>query len=292
MRATEVGVLFAWSSNRRQLFYCSEFLRFPLSLFLPVLLMLFIGTTISGVDGEIGSKYLNCCGMPLNTSSKCWTEAACVCEDCVNRTQDALYRLEFCSSFPLNGVLKDAFLWNRTFCQEQLNILRGADNAAYGNYKNFEGIIQLIDCGENLETRTYSAASTCFDCLEAYKNWICFTKISEAIASIEYPDKTTEIKRKPCLPLCETVLQKCPYLPPVPNDDDNLVQVGYSAFNCLDTNEWMQEHRDYDHCLHYDDPMVKCKQNNYTSIPQSTVTTMTVSASSNSTSNSTSVGGR
>lgn len=60
----------------------------------------------------------------------------------------------------------------------------------------------------------------------------------------------------------------------------------------LPLTEWMQEHRDYDHCLHYDDPLVKCKQNNYTSIPQSTVTTMTVSASSNSTSNSTSVGGR
>ena len=28
------------------------------------------------------------------------------------------------------------------------------------------------------------------------------------------------------------MLQKCPYLPPNPPGDEDLVQVGYSAFNC------------------------------------------------------------
>lgn len=169
MRATEVGVLFIWSRSRRQFFCCgfSRLLRSP--LWLLVVLMLFVRATTAGVGEEIGSsESFDCCGMPLNIS-KCWTDLACVCEKCANRTRhDAVsYRMEFCSSFPLNEVLNGAFLRNRTFCQEQLNMLQRADNTAYSSYRNFEGVIQRIHCGEFeiWEANTYSATSTCSDCL-------------------------------------------------------------------------------------------------------------------------------
>lgn len=235
MRATEVGVPLAWSRSRRQSFYCKELvIRFPVSLCLLVLLMPFTRTAISGVDGEIDSENRSC-GMPLNTSKKCWTEAACIRVNCMNRAEDASHRLEFCSH--LNVVLK-----NRTICQEWPNIslIQQKDNEAERNYNNFEGIIQRIDCGENWETHTYSAASTCRGCLEAYKNWICYTKISEAIAEMEADYKTdykTDYKRKQCLEFCETVLRRCPYLPPNPPNDKDWVQIGYSAFNCNNAEE-------------------------------------------------------
>lgn len=168
MRATEVGVLLAWSRSRRQLFNYKELvIRVPVSLCLLVFLMPFTRTAISGVDGEIDSKYRRCCGMPLNTSSKCWTEAACICVDCENRTEDISYGMEFCSSFPLNGILK-----NRTICQEwqSISLLQKKDKEAERNYNNFEGILQRIDCGENWETYTYSTASTCRGCLVSNLN--------------------------------------------------------------------------------------------------------------------------
>ena len=168
MRSTEVRVLLTWNNTRRQLL-CYGIFRLPSPLRPLALLMLLIIASTSGVGEEINTKSLNCCGMQVNTS-KCWTNnLACVCEDCGNRTQDhsvsySPYRLEFCSSFPLNEIL-NAFLWNRTSCQEQLKILQGVDNTAYSRYKNFEGIIQRTDCGETDEAHTYSATSTCFDCL-------------------------------------------------------------------------------------------------------------------------------
>lgn len=285
MRATEVGVLLAWSRSRRQLFNYKELvIRVPVSLCLLVFLMPFTRTAISGVDGEIDSKYRRCCGMPLNTSSKCWTEAACICVDCENRAEDTSYGMEFCSSFPLNGILK-----NSTICQEwqSISLLQKKDKEAERNYNNFEGILQRIDCGENWETYTYSTASTCRGCLEAYKNWICYTKISEAIDEIEDHYKTH--KRRQCLKFCETVLQKCPYLPPNPPGDEDLVQVGYSAFNCYSAEELIEGNGNDEDCrLSYFNPMEKCKQS--TRLLQSiatTVTPRTVSAS-NSISNSTS----
>lgn len=175
MRATEVGVLFAWSKSRFQLLYCSGLLRFPSPLWLLVVLMLLFSTATSGVGEKIGIKSIDCCGMRLN-NSKCWTNLACVCEDCGNGTQDGAgvtqgsYRLEFCSSFPINEVLVDALQRNRTFCQQQLNILQRVDNSSYHNYKSFEGIIQRTDCGETREANTYSATSTCFDCLVSNLN--------------------------------------------------------------------------------------------------------------------------
>ncbi|KAL9964528.1 hypothetical protein ACROYT_G028183 [Oculina patagonica] len=244
--------------------------------------MLLIRASTSGVGEEIDIKSLNCCGMRPNTS-KCWTNnLECVCEDCGNRTLEDHYRLEFCSSFALKEILNGAFLRNRTSCREQLNILQGVDNAAYRSYKNFEEIIQRTECGENDErTHTYSATSTCLDCLEAYKNWICATMLLEA----------TKSKKRTCVDLCETVLQRCPYLQPVPNDTGNLVQVGYSAFNCLELKESKQGYRNLEDCLHVD-PMVRCEQNNNTSIIQPTLTTTRVMSSSNSTTNSTSNGRR
>ena len=169
MRATEVGVLFAWSKSRFQLLY-GGLLRFPSPHWLLGVLMLLFSAATSGVGEKI-----DCYGMRLN-NSKCWTNLACVCEDCGNGTQDGTrvtqgsYRLEFCSSFPINEVLDGALQRNRTFCQQQLNILQRVDNSSYHNYKSFEGIIQRTDCGETREVNTYSATSTCFDCLVSNLN--------------------------------------------------------------------------------------------------------------------------
>ena len=175
MRATEVGVLFTSSKSRCQLLYC--ILRLPSPLWLLVVLMLLFSAVTSGVGEEIGITSVSCCGMRLN-NSKCWTNLACACEDCGNGTQDdagvtqSSYRLEFCSSFPisLNEVLNGALQRNRTFCQQQLNSLQRVDNSAYHSYKSFEGIIQRTDCGETIEANTYSATSTCFDCLVSNLN--------------------------------------------------------------------------------------------------------------------------
>ena len=178
MRATEVGVLFTSSKSRCQLLYCSVVLRLPSPLWLLVVLMLLFSAVTSGVGEEIGITSVSCCGMRLN-NSKCWTNLACACEDCGNGTEDdagvtqSSYRLEFCSSFPilsLNEVLNGALQRNRTFCQQQLNNLQGVDNSAYHRYKSFEGIIQRTDCGETIEANTYSATSTCFDCLVSNLN--------------------------------------------------------------------------------------------------------------------------
>lgn len=281
MRPTEVGALFTWSKSRCQLLYCSGFLRLPSPLWLLVVLMLLFSAATSGVGEEIGINSVNCCGMRLN-NSRCRINLACVCEDCGNETQEGTgvalstqssYRLEFCSSFPINVVLNGALHRNRTFCQQQLNNLQGVDNETYQNYKSFEGIIQRTDCGETTEANTYSATSTCVDCLEAYKHWICFTRLLAA----------TKSKKRSCVDLCQTVLQKCPHFLPVPNDGENLVQVGYSAFNCPDS-DWKQEYRDSDECLHVD-PMVKCKQNNYASTMQPTTNLPTGNSTTNSTSN-------
>lgn len=170
MRSTEVGVLFSRSETRRQLLCCGIY-RLPSPLWLLVVLMLLIRASTSGVGEQIGIRPLDCCGMRLNTS-KCWTDLTCVCEDCGNRTEDpsgfhGSYRLEFCSSFPIIKALNGAFQRNRTFCQEQINILRRVDNLANRSYQSFEGIIERTDCGDKRGERanTYSATSTCSDCL-------------------------------------------------------------------------------------------------------------------------------
>ena len=178
MRPTEVGALFTWSKSRCQLLYCSGFLRLPSPLWLLVVLMLLFSAATSGVGEEIGINPVNCCGMRLN-NSKCQTNLACTCEDCRNEAQDGAgvthssYRLEFCSSFPINVVLNGALHRNRTFCQQQLNILQEVESRAYDNYKNFEGIIQRTDCGEATEAHTYSATSTCVDCLVSNLTQMC-----------------------------------------------------------------------------------------------------------------------
>ena len=176
MLPTEVGALLTWSKSRCQLLlYCSGFLRLPSPLWLLVVLMLLFSASTSGVGEDIGIKSVNCCGMRLN-NSKCWINLACDCEDCGKGTQDdagvthSSYRLEFCSSFPINEVLNGALQRNRTFCQQQSNMLQKVDNTAYHSYKSFEEIIQRTDCGETKEANTYSATSTCFDCLVSNLN--------------------------------------------------------------------------------------------------------------------------
>ena len=174
MRPTEVGALFTWSKSRCQLLCCSGFLRLPSPLRLLVVSMLLFSAATSGVGEEIGINSVNCCGMRLN-NSKCRTNLACVCEDCGNETQDGTgvthssYRLEFCSSFPINVVWNGALHRNRTFCQQQLKNLKEVDNTAYRSYKSFEGIVQRTDCGETTEANT-SATSTCVDCLVSNLN--------------------------------------------------------------------------------------------------------------------------
>ena len=49
----------------------------------------------------------------------------------------------------------------------------------------------------------------------------------------------TKSKKRTCVDLCQTVLQKCPHFLPVPNDGEDLVQVGYSAFNCPDSGVYI-----------------------------------------------------
>ena len=175
MRPTEVGALFTWSKSRWQFLFSSGFLRLPSPLWLLVVLMLLFSAATSGVGEEIGIKSVNCCGMRPN-NSKCWTNLTCVCEDCGNGTQDdagvahSSYRLEFCSSFPINEVLNGELQGKRTFCQRQLNCLQGVDNTACHSYKSFEEIIRRTDCGETKEANTYSATSTCLDCLVSNLN--------------------------------------------------------------------------------------------------------------------------
>lgn len=175
MRPTEVEALFFTRSKSRCELLCIGFLRLPSPLWLLVVLMLFFSASASGVGEEIGGKSVNCCGMRLN-NSKCWTNLTCVGEDCGTQDDTGVthrsYRLEFCSSFPisLNEVLNGALQRNRTFCQQQLNRLQKVDKTAYDSYKSFEGIIQRIDCGETREAKTYSATSTCFDCLVSNLN--------------------------------------------------------------------------------------------------------------------------
>lgn len=172
MRETDVGeALFTWSRSR-QLRDCRRrrfILRLPSFFCILLILNLFVTAARLGVGEEIGNKPLNCCGMRINTS-KCWTNLACACVDCANRTQRGTsnanyYRLEFCTSFPLNEVLNDEFLRNRTFCQQQLKTLQEADSRAHASYRSFEGILGRIDCGEDWNANTYSATATCFDCL-------------------------------------------------------------------------------------------------------------------------------
>lgn len=162
--------LFTWSRSR-QLYNRGFISPLPSSFCIFLILNLFVTVSRLGVGEEIGTKSLNCCGMRIN-ASKCWTNLACACEECVNRTQSETsgsflnyYRLEFCSSFPLNEVLDNEFLRNRTYCQKQSKTLQEADNRAYDSYRSFEGILARIDCGENWKAYTYSTTSTCFDCL-------------------------------------------------------------------------------------------------------------------------------
>ena len=173
MRETDLGKdFFTWSRNPRQLRDCGLHSRSSSSLYILLILNLFVTATGLGVGEEIGINSFNCCGMRINTY-KCWTNLACACDDCASRTQrdtvnsslNYYYRLEFCSSFPLNEVLNGESLKNRSFCQKQLKTLQEADNRARASYRSFEGILERIDCGENWNAHTYSATSTCLDCM-------------------------------------------------------------------------------------------------------------------------------
>lgn len=260
MRETYAGKdPITWSTQHRRPFNDSAFiLRSPAPPSFCALLILNLLVTVARLG--VGEAH-NCCGMRINTS-KCWTHLACACEDCrASQGQgDEMsnsfknykhYRLEFCSSFPLNRTVSAEFFRNKTFCQKQATDLQEADRKACKSYNDFKGILERIDCGTNWTGHTYSATSTCLECLEAYKDWICFTRVSEAILVSGRDDKP----KGSCLSfLCQRVLQKCPYLPPtVPSDDwDNVVQIGYSAFNCLEEKEWKNQYQDSEQCLDSD----------------------------------------
>lgn len=275
----------------------SPLLGFPSSLCALLVLYLLATAPKTGVGEPIGGKDPNCCGMRTNIG-KCWTDLACACKDCSasETRRDEMsnlssrhehYRLEFCSSFPLDLAVSDDFLTNKTFCREQKGKLQEADKKANSSYENFKRILARIDCGTNGTGRTYSATSTCRDCLTAYEDWICFTEVSKALSFLD----EDETGKAPCINLCQKVLQKCPYLPPtVPSDDwDNVVQIGYSAFNCL--VELNNKHQDYKECLKSDPNMKKCEGNkaNDTAIQP---TARTVVTADNSTTNSTVDGNR
>ena len=178
MRETDVGEeIFTWSRRRGLCADCGLILRLPSSLSILLILNLFVTAARLGVGEPIATKSLNCCGMRINTS-KCWTNLAYDCDGCASRTQleksnsssSNNYRLEFCTSFPLKEVLNTEFLWNRTSCREQLNMLQKADAKANDSYQSFVGILERIDCGENWTAHTYSATSTCLECLVSTLN--------------------------------------------------------------------------------------------------------------------------
>ena len=178
MRETDVGEdPINWNRQHRRPFTASAstLLRFPSSLCALLVLYLLATAPKIGVGEPIGGKDPNCCGMRTNTS-KCWTELRCACKDCsANETRrDEMsnlsskhehYRLEFCSSFPLNGTMSEDFLKNKTFCREQKSKLQEADKKANSSYENFKGILKRIDCGTDWTEHKYSATSTCLDCL-------------------------------------------------------------------------------------------------------------------------------
>lgn len=288
MRETDLeGNLFTWSRSRRHFIRdCRLFSVLFSSLHIFVILNLFVTAAGLCVGNETGTKSLNCCGMRTNTS-KCWTSLACACRnECVDAniaSKHQYYRLEFCSSFPLTEVLSGGF----RNCSKELKELEKADSNAKATYKSFEEILKRIDCGENWKENTYSATSTCQDCMEAYKNWICFALVSNTSVW-----KKTKNMRRPCLSLCKSVVRKCPYLlPAVPSDGDvdNLVQIGYSAFNCITEKEWEQEYKmDSEDCLNVDQ-MDECQQNNQIS---TSPTQPTMSSQIPTTSNSTNIGNR
>lgn len=170
MRETEVGEhLFTWRRRRRWSDAdCGLIFRLPSSLCILLILNLFITAGRLGVGGEICTKSL---GMRTNTS-KCWTHLACACGPCSSGSAlgeksntSNVYRLEFCSSFPLNEVLNATFERNRTSCQEKLNMLQNAESIANSSYEDFKGVLERIDCGENWTEYTYSVTSTCSECL-------------------------------------------------------------------------------------------------------------------------------
>ena len=153
----------------------SPLLGFPSSLCALLVLYLLATAPKTGVGEPIGGKAPNCCEMRTNTG-KCGTELACACKDCSasETRRDEMsnlsskhehYRLEFCSSFALDLTVSDDFLTNKTFCREQKGKLQEADKKANSSYENFKGILARIDCGTNGTGRTYSATSTCRDCL-------------------------------------------------------------------------------------------------------------------------------
>ena len=178
MRETDVGEEhFTWSRRRRLCTDCGLILRLPSSLCILLILNLFVTAARLGVGGQIATTSLNCCGMRMN-ASKCWTNFACACDGCTRRAQleksnsssENYYRLEFCTSFPLDEVLNAEFLRNRTFCREQVEKLQKADARANESYHSYVRILERIDCGENWAAHTYSATSTCRDCLVSALN--------------------------------------------------------------------------------------------------------------------------
>lgn len=178
MRETDVGEdPIKWNRQHRRpsTSSTSPLLGFPSSLCALLVLYLLATAPKTGVGEPIGGKDPNCCGMRTNIG-KCWTELACACKDCSasETRRDEMsnlsskhehYRLEFCSSFALDLTVSDDFLTNKTFCREQKGKLQEADKKANSSYENFEGILERIDCGTNRTGRTYSATSTCLDCL-------------------------------------------------------------------------------------------------------------------------------
>lgn len=173
MRETDLeGNLFTWSRSRRHFIRdCRLFSVLFSSLHIFVILNLFLTAAGLVVGYETGTKSLNCCGMRTNTS-KCWTSLACACRnECVSQTQldanTSYYRLKFCSSFPLTEVLSGEF---ETVCSKELKELEKADSKANATYKGFEEILKRIDCGENWNENTYSATSTCQDCMVSTLN--------------------------------------------------------------------------------------------------------------------------
>ncbi|EDO34859.1 predicted protein [Nematostella vectensis] len=143
----------------------------------------------------------------------------CDCLDRFKSREEALefvkrFRLEFCDVIQFHEAVGD--LMNSSICTEILWGILRVDQSAFSDYNVFQAIMSRVDCNF-----AYSVRWTCADCKDAYKTWVCNSKVLPYV-SLKTPTS--------CVSLCHRVLQRCPYF--LPGSD--FQWSGQSAFECRD----------------------------------------------------------